>query len=185
MTYINKTLTFNDTNIQHEDGRYVMMDWEDNIMKRCAEYICEGGGDILEIGFCMGISADYIQQQSINSHTIIENHPQVIEKLKTWAIGKSNVIIIEGDWWEKRASLGRYDGIFHDTYDDNAHGYLAYILPIIANSGAKCTYWGNPTERRILDDTSDWTTTFEDISVSPDENDFYSDNIYKMPKVQF
>ena len=42
-----------------------MMDWEDPLMSASAAYICEGGGDILEIGFGMGISAGYIQ-----SHTI-------------------------------------------------------------------------------------------------------------------
>lgn len=41
--------------------------------------MCEGGGDILEIGFGMGISAGHIQANSITSHTIVENHPQVIE----------------------------------------------------------------------------------------------------------
>ena len=63
----------------------VMMTWEDEIMKKSAEYICESKGDILEIGFGMGICSDYIQSQGVNSHTIVEIHPQVIEKLKVWA----------------------------------------------------------------------------------------------------
>tara|TARA_R100001594_G_C4041247_1_gene263276 strand:- start:68 stop:265 length:198 start_codon:yes stop_codon:yes gene_type:complete len=33
----------------------VMMDWEAPIMEKCAEYICHNKGDILEIGFGMGI----------------------------------------------------------------------------------------------------------------------------------
>ena len=58
----------------------VMMDWEDPIMSASSAYITEDGGDILEVGFGMGISANYIQSHNISSHTIIENHPQVIEK---------------------------------------------------------------------------------------------------------
>jgi len=33
----------------------VMMDWEAPLMKRHAEIICEGRGDVLNIGFGMGI----------------------------------------------------------------------------------------------------------------------------------
>ena len=48
----------------------VMMSWESPIMEASAEWVCSGGGDILEMGFGMGISASFIQQQSISSHTI-------------------------------------------------------------------------------------------------------------------
>ena len=46
-----------------------MMDWEDGLMKKHADYVCSNGGDILEIGFGMGISANYIQQNNPASHT--------------------------------------------------------------------------------------------------------------------
>ena len=77
MSYISQSLTFDSDKIhyiEHENTYEVMMDWEDSIMSASAAYICENGGDILEIGFGMGISAGYIQQHTINSHTIIENH---------------------------------------------------------------------------------------------------------------
>ena len=73
---------------------------------------------ILEIGFGMGISAGYIQSQSISSHTIIENHPDVIPKAQEWASGKSNVTIITGSWYDVKDNLSTYDGIFYDTYGD-------------------------------------------------------------------
>ena len=85
MSYIDKTLIFEDDKIYYVDEDIVlevMMDWEDDIMKASADYICENGGDILEFGFGMGISAGHIQNNNINSHTIIENHPQIIEKAK-------------------------------------------------------------------------------------------------------
>ena len=118
MSYIDKTLIFEDDKIYYTDEVStfeVMMDWEDDVMKASANYICENGGDILEIGFGMGISANYIQANNINSHTIVENHPQVIEKLKVWAQDKVNVNIIEGDWYDIKDSLSTYDGIFYDT----------------------------------------------------------------------
>ena len=95
------------------------MDWEAPIMEKCAEYICHNKGDILEIGFGMGICADYIQAQEVNSHTIIEIHPQILERLNAWASGKSNVTVIEGDWANLSLS-GTYDGIFLDTFADDS-----------------------------------------------------------------
>ena len=61
----------------------------------------------------MGIAANYIQANSITSHTIVENHPQIIEKAKVWADEKSNVTIVEGDWYAVKDSLSTYDGIFY------------------------------------------------------------------------
>ena len=83
----------------------VMMDWEHPIMSASAAYVTQDGGDILEIGFGMGIASNYIQSHSISSHTIIENHPQIIEKLETWANGKSNVNIISQSWADVSGSL--------------------------------------------------------------------------------
>ena len=65
MSYTNKTLTFESDKIYYYDETYggnfeVMMDWEDSLMAASAAYVCQNGGDILEIGFGMGISAGYI-----------------------------------------------------------------------------------------------------------------------------
>ena len=68
MVYIDKTLIITGSQIyyiENEQTHQVMMDWEDEIMSASAAYICQNGGDILEIGFGMGISAGYIQSQSI------------------------------------------------------------------------------------------------------------------------
>ena len=92
MAFKDTTLIFKDYKIAIDDNRSVMMDWETPIMEKSAEYICQSKGDILEIGFGMGICADFIQAEGIKSHTIIELHPQVIEKLRVWAEDKDNVI---------------------------------------------------------------------------------------------
>ena len=59
MGYINETLVFESDRIYYTDDAgaefQVMMSWEDSIMKASADYVCEGGGDILEIGFGMWI----------------------------------------------------------------------------------------------------------------------------------
>ena len=117
MSYTSSTLIFSDDKITISGSNIdVMMDWEAPIMSASAAYVTQGGGDILEVGFGMGISANYIQSHSISSHTIIENHPQVISKSREWASGKSNVTIVSQSWQEVTQSLGTFDGIFFDDF---------------------------------------------------------------------
>jgi hypothetical protein len=158
-----------------------MMGWEASIMEKSAEYICHNSGDVLEIGFGMGICADYIQAQGVNSHTIIEIHPQVIERLNTWASDKSNVTVIKGNW-NSINGLGTYDGIFIDTFgDDNWFNFKNFAL-LKAKSGAKITYWNNFTDKR--NEHRFDSVSFEDISVTPDSNSYFNSTTYSMPKVE-
>ena len=181
MAFKHEILTFEDTKILNEGGAEVMMNWESVIMEKSAEFISHNKGDILEIGFGMGICADYIQAQGVNSHTIIEIHPMILEKLNIWAEGKSNVTVIEGDWYTVN-NLSSYDGIFIDTYgDDNWSNFKDFALAK-AKSGAKITYWNNFTDKR--NEHSFDSISFDDISVTPDDNTYFTSNAYHMPKVE-
>ena len=181
MEFKDTTLTFEDDKIVTEDDREVMMSWEVPIMEKSAEYICQSKGDILEIGFGMGICSDYIQAQNVNSHTVVEIHPQIIEKLKVWADDKDNVTIVEGDWYSADA-LTEYDGIFLDTFADYSIDNFKEFAISKAKSGAKTTYWNNFADTRnkySFDDIS-----FEEISVSPEDNMYTKiTDTYYMPKV--
>ena len=182
MAFKDNTLTFEDAKIYDEEyGMEVMMSWESPIMEKSAEYICQSKGDILEIGFGMGICADYIQAQGVNSHTIVEIHPQIIERLKTWASGKSNVTIVEGDWYTVNG-LSTYDGIFLDTFgDDNFSNFKSFALAKI-KSGGKITYWNN-NEAEYNPHAFD-TVSYEQVSITPVNNSYTSiANNYYMPKV--
>ena len=160
----------------------VMMDWEAPIMEKSAEYVCHNKGDVLEIGFGMGICADYIQAQGVNSHTIVEIHPQIIDKLKIWAEDKSNVTIVEGDW-NSVDGLSVYDGIFLDTFgDDSLDSFKSFSLSKIKDGG-RITYWNNEENDNnpyFFDSVS-----YEQISVSPEENSYTNiESMYYMPKVE-
>ena len=186
MSYIDKTLIFEEDKIYYTDEGItfeVMMNWEDSIMKASADYVCENGGDILEIGFGMGISAGYIQANNINSHTIIENHPQIIEKLKLWAVDKPNVTIIEGDWYSVKDSLSTYDGLFYDTWADENVDNFKTTLPTLMKLGGKATWWNNFTDSGdvfFIDGT-----VYQAINVNPVDNIYFNSNTYYLPKKQF
>jgi len=181
MAFKDNTLEFFDNKIvDTETDIEVMMDWESPIMEKSAEFICHNKGDILEIGFGMGICADYIQAQGVNSHTIVEIHPQIIDKLKIWAEDKSNVTIVEGDW-NSIEGLSTYDGIFLDTFgDNNWSNFKSFILSKV-NDGGKITYWNNINN---VNQYNYDNIEFEEISINPDENSYmWYNNIYYMPKV--
>ena len=182
MSYTSETLIFSDDKIIVSSSGYeVMMDWEHPIMSASAAYVTQNGGDILEIGFGMGKASGYIQSHRISSHTIVEIHPQIIEKLKTWAEDKDNVTIVEGDWND--LELGTYDGIFLDTFADNSLDNFKEFALSKAKSGAKVTYWNNFADSRNkygFDDIS-----FEEVSVSPSNNGYTKIiDTYYMPKVE-
>ena len=182
MAFKDDTLEFFDNKIVDSKGIEVMMDWESSIMEKSAEFVCHNSGDILEIGFGMGICADYIQAQGVNSHTIVEIHPTIFEKLQTWANGKSNVTIIQGDW-NNVSGLSTYDGIFFDTFgDENLDKFKDFVSSKI-KSGGKITYWNN--EEKEYNPYSFDSVSYEQISVTPDEN-MYTNiaNNYYMPKVE-
>ena len=183
MAFKDTILIFEDDKIIADDDYHnmeVMMSWEDPIMKKSAEFICQSKGDILEIGFGMGICSDYIQAQGVNSHAIVEMHPQIIEKLKVWAEDKDNVTIVEGDW--SNVELGTYDGIFLDTFgDENLSRFKDFVISK-AKSGAKVTYWNNYEREDNQHDFS--SIDYEVVNITPESN-LYTDisNKYYMPKV--
>ena len=179
MAFKDDILTFEDDKILTDDGREVMMSWETPIMEKSAEYICQSKGDILEIGFGMGICSDYIQAQGVNSHTIVEVHPQIIERLKIWASDKNNVIIVEGNWND--VNLNTYDGIFIDTYGDESWNSFKNFALAKGKSGAKVTYWNSKAEEN--NEYSFDNISFERGLAIPDDNNYFNSNTYYMPKV--
>ena len=185
MTYISSNLTFESDKITYVNSSNqtleVMMDWEDTIMSASSAYVCENGGDILEIGFGMGISATYIQSHTINSHTIIENHPDIITKAQAWAADKSNVTIIEGSWFDIKDSLSTYDGLFYDTWGDLNNTDIWTLMPSFMKPGGKATWWGSHEElSRGFDNV-----TFDIYNVNPPTNQYFNHNQYYLPKKQF
>ncbi|MBY0529666.1 MAG: class I SAM-dependent methyltransferase [Rhabdochlamydiaceae bacterium] len=99
-----------------KDGKFqVMMEWEKPYMQACIDALAPSG-DVLEVGFGCGYSAERIQTFNPKSHTIIEFHPEVAKKARAFAKTHPNVIIIEDTWQNALAHLGVFDAIFFDDY---------------------------------------------------------------------
>jgi len=185
MEYLSQSLTFESDKIYYYDEDYgdnleVMMSWEDKIMSASAAYVCQNEGDILEIGFGMGISAGYIQSHSITSHTIVENHPDIIPKAKVWAQGKLNVTIITGSWYDIKDNLSTYDGLFYDTWEDNNMNEFSSSLSSLVKSGGIATWWNGLSEEDNVYNIPN--ITYDSYSVSPPQNNYFNSTLYYLPK---
>ncbi|SCV73292.1 BQ2448_7218 [Microbotryum intermedium] len=113
-----------------EEGNGVMMGWEEPIMKRTAEWLCElfehrrkardgnGNGNgktqqegddefvVLNVGFGLGMIDTYLQTYRPTTHLIIEPHPDVLHFASSqgW-FHKPNVRFFKGTWQEYQTAL--------------------------------------------------------------------------------
>jgi hypothetical protein len=152
---IEKQIVFNVDKIYFTDPssptgkQEVMMSWEDSIMQASAAYVAGNGGNILEIGYGMGIASEYIQSYRPKSHTIVEIHPDIFTAATNWSKGKrgADIRLMNGDWYDLQkniAKTGPYDGILYDGYSDpNSYEVVDFFLSVLNPQGGRFTLW-NP-----------------------------------------
>ncbi|KAL6982990.1 type IV protein arginine methyltransferase [Sarracenia purpurea var. burkii] len=117
--YLEDRITFSEDKLMDSESKAVMMAWEKPLMEAHAKAVCSGGGHILNIGFGMGLVDNAIQQYAPITHTIVEAHPEVYDRMLRSGWGeKENVNIIFGRWQDILPQLESYDGIFFDTYGE-------------------------------------------------------------------
>jgi spermidine synthase len=148
----NQELTFNADNIvlKHQPDKFVMMSWEQDLMKHHAYIATLNQGHVLEIGFGMGISAQYIQDFGCSTHTIVESHPDILTRLQFWATDKPNVNIISGDWLEMQDIIcqQQYDAIFYDADCNNSPKFRDVIVDKTLKINGVFTYFAqNGTDK--------------------------------------
>jgi spermidine synthase len=131
----NEVVVFTDKNIHFkENPRSIVMDVASkSLMKMYSYLVCQKGGNVLDVGFGMGFSANEMSSMS-NHYTCIEINPQIYERAVDWAKGKQNVTIIFGDWVDIIPQINqKFDGIFMDTHDDMNYEKFEDYCKTIAN----------------------------------------------------
>ena len=99
----------------------IMQSWETPYMRKLADIATSKGGNILEVGFGMGISGGFIQKsKKIKTHTVIECHPlMIVSAKKKYAkqIKSGRFILKEGFWEDvtKKIPSKSFDGILFDS----------------------------------------------------------------------
>ncbi|MEZ4272251.1 MAG: class I SAM-dependent methyltransferase [Myxococcota bacterium] len=181
MNYLEQDLSFYDDRIEvSATGTPVMMRWELPLMRRMAEIACLRRGDVLEIGFGMGLSAQEIQRLKPRSHTIIEAHPQIIARARDWAAQRPNVNLVGARWQDVIDTLGAYDGIAFDIFggDGQRMAFFSHLKRLLRPKGVATLWLGDetrlPQELEASLDTQGFTYRLAKVSAIPDKRCTYS-----------
>jgi len=119
-----------DTDELRIQGQQVMQAWELPLMNALAEVAAETHGDVVEVGFGMGLAATLIQQRRVRSHTIVECHPDVLGFLHEWQSDwtASTFHLVPKKWQDWEAPADAYDAVLFDTYPTSEEEYTSDVL---------------------------------------------------------
>lgn len=175
------------------DGNQVMMEWEKPYMKALVERLSPRG-DVLEIGFGLGYSANYIAEYPIKSYTVIEADPEIFEIAKSWALNQNfEVNVVFGYWQEKLETLGKFDSIFFDDFshgkyydelDIRVYDFYYRLLKNHVNPKSRLVWFCDTDIFWICHPGTSWSN--KRVKTFPSENCYYtqSDTMY-LPLVIF
>ncbi len=122
-------------------------------MEAMAREVTANGGDILEVGFGMGISAGEIMKRGCRSYTVIEAHPEIAALARRWASQQNvQVTVLQGFWQEVIPKMKeQYDGILFDTFplsqEERHRNHFAFIphAPRLLRSRGILTLYSDET----------------------------------------
>ena len=147
---VNDELHIDDDGITRVCDDYaVMRKWEEPMMRKYAEIVTQNGGDILEIGFGMGLSATKIQENSnVTSHTIVEVHDQIVKEAFKFQEKHENVEVIHANWYdafhEGDLLEKKFDGVFYDAeFDKNYHLFPKLCIQYFLKPGGIFSWYNS------------------------------------------
>lgn len=160
--YLSQRVEFSDdgTRILDTESEAVMMAWEGPLMERHAEVLCgQGGRDVLNVGFGLGMVDRAIQGRGCRTHTIVEAHPEVHRKMLKDGWGeRPGVRVLYGRWQDilgAEAGDGsgpRYDAVFFDTYGeyyDDMRDFHA-LLPKLLRPGGTYSFFNGLAPHNVF-----------------------------------
>ncbi len=125
-------LEFEDRTQQVLPADQIMEDWQRPVMERMARIVTAGHGDVLEIGFGRGVSAEFIQTLGVRSHTIVECNDSIVAEFERWRARHDEraIRILHGLWQDVLADTPAesFDGVFFHAYPLNAQEHADYSV---------------------------------------------------------
>jgi guanidinoacetate N-methyltransferase len=170
-------------------GYEVMEDWETGYMQQLATIATQNGGVVLELGYGMGISATAVQSHAIDSHVVVECHPDVIKKCVTdneEAFNSGRMHLFSGFWQDVTPLMApeSFDGILFDTYPIKEeemigpHMYFFEEAHRLLKPGGVLTYYSDEAsgfkaphmERLVAAGFNEKDIAYKICDVTPPEN---------------
>lgn len=113
------------------DEQEIMEDWQTPLMRAMADYGCQAGNDVLEIGFGRGVASTFIQHLDVASHTIVEMNPHsVSDHYVPWRqrYPQQDIRLVAGRWQDTLAQLADYDAVFFHAFPMNESEFEQHVL---------------------------------------------------------
>lgn len=151
----------------------VMQSWERPLMRRLAEYATRNRGRVLEVGFGMGISASEIMNIGCEEYVVIEPHPEIAARARTWGQTQGIPVRVVEDFWQNVFDkLGRFDGVLFDVYAvnevANANNFCRF-LPLAHHclrKGGGVTYFSGQTREVAPEHMALLLRNFAEVTLS-------------------
>ena len=148
LEYLSRGVRYDGDRLLDEADDAVMMEWETPLMEAHADRLCATGGDVLNVGFGMGIIDGLIAARAPRSHTIMEAHPDVLRRIERdgWH-ARPGVRVLAGRWQESVHRLiaegVQFDGIFYDTYGEHDTDMAEFhaMLPALLRPGGLYSFF--------------------------------------------
>ncbi|KAM0787351.1 hypothetical protein ACM66B_003438 [Microbotryomycetes sp. NB124-2] len=163
-----------------EQGIGVMMGWEQPIMRRTADLMCQAHSDrkgksraeldqadefnVVNVGFGLGIIDSFLQEYQPTIHLIIEPHPDVLEHAKQKGfLDKPGVRFFKGTWQQYLEALEQgqeeyisFDVIYFDTYSEHyvdLHKFFDCLPNLMRDERSKFSFFHGlgATSRHLYD----------------------------------
>ena len=174
---------FNKDILLHNNGTQIMMEWEKPYMEACIDKL-NPYGRVLEIGFGLGYSANYIQTyKNIEEHVIVECAPIVWKKMIPFLEKYPKAKLEKGRWQDILSELGKFDCIFFDDCPDqvserlklNLRDFIKEVFLNNTNIGARLVHYCG---RHIEVETSKISLEIEEYKIAVPSNCRYANKLY-------
>jgi spermidine synthase len=99
-------------------------------MRAMAGVVARPDRELIEVGFGMGISATYVQELGVRTHTIIESNDEVSQAALQWraTLPDRDIRLVQGRWEEMAGSLAPVDAILFDAYPQSDAEFSATVV---------------------------------------------------------
>lgn len=159
--YINSELKYEDGFLLDSYDNVIMSTYEESIMEVAANVVANKGGDILNVGFGLGVVDHFIQLKKPKSHTIIEPHKQLFNEAQK--NGWDKIEMLNECWTSAVDNFikeGRkFDGIYFDTYTYDSHNetldkFILKLKHILKKDGVFSYFlnWDSSNVQRNIND---------------------------------